>query len=181
MGTATLFRPKPRRANSVTATFRVTVCAAFLCGAAPSLADSLPEPENLPIPLPAIPRTADCDAYATAYADSYRGSGDPTGDIVDRAMGGAVAGGAWAGPGGARRGARAGGALAVLDNLAAYPGGWQALYDMAYQLCRNETSGVTHRPQTLGDPSVRCRSRAGVVGGKPGNGIYAGSGQGACR
>jgi len=127
------------------------------------MADSLPEPDALPIPLPAVPQGPNCDGYARAYADSYRGNGDPTGDIVAGGMEGAVAGGAWRGPGGARRGARAGGALAVLDNLAAYPGGWQALYDMAYQICRNETSGVTHRPSTLGDPSVKCRSRAGVA------------------
>ncbi|WP_417667221.1 hypothetical protein [Roseibium sp.] len=143
-------------------------------------ADGIPDAENLPIPLPAVPRAANCDAYARAYADSYRGSGDPTGDIVAGGMRGAVAGGAWQGPSGARRGARAGGALAVLDNLASYPGGWQALYDMAYQLCRNETSGVTHRPQTLGDPSVKCRSRAGVAGSSSKGPLSAGSSRNDC-
>ncbi|WP_209003846.1 hypothetical protein [Labrenzia sp. CE80] len=144
---------------------KTLLAAALISSYAPNglMADSQPEPDTLPIPLPAVPQGPNCDVYARAYADSYRGSGDPTGDIVAGGMEGAVAGGAWRGPGGARRGARAGGALAVLDNLAAYPGGWQALYDMAYQICRNETSGVTHRPNTLGDPSVKCRSRAGVA------------------
>ncbi len=151
-----------------------------------AVADSLPEPDNLPIPLPSIPQTVDCDAYARAYADSYLGSGDPTGDIVDGAMRGAVAGGAWQGPGGARRGARVGGALAVMDNLASYPGGWQGLYDMALQICQNESSGANYRPQPAprgsgASGSSPCRSSAGMAGGRPSGGISARSGGDDCR
>jgi len=97
----------------------------------------------------------DCDARARAYANSYLGNGTRDLDILDGAMGGAVAGGEWRGESGARRGARAGAALGVLDNLATYPGGWQGLYDMAYDSCRRETSPVTHRPRSLGDPTYR--------------------------
>ncbi|MBD8893433.1 hypothetical protein IG616_17955 [Labrenzia suaedae] len=88
------------------------------------------------------------------------GSGDPTGDIVSGAMEGAVAGGAWAGPGGARRGARVGGAAAVLDNLATYPGGWQALYDMGYQICRTDLQNRANASS-----QGRCRSSASVDSG----------------
>lgn len=53
------------------------------------------------------------------------------------------------------QGALTGGALAVLDNLGSTPAGWRGLYDLAYRLCRNAQSPVTHRPSTLGDPSYR--------------------------
>ncbi|MEJ8474024.1 hypothetical protein [Roseibium algae] len=154
--------------------------------ASPVLADSLPEPDNLPIPLPGIPRSADCDAYARSYADSYLGNGDPTGDIVAGGMRGAVIGGGWSGAGGAERGARAGGAVAVLDNLAAYPGGWQGLYDMAFQICSNETSGANYRPQTdpyqtQGQQGANCRSSAGVATRSSRGPISAGSGRNNCR
>lgn len=101
-----------------------------------------------------------CDAYARSYADQHLGSGNATGDIVSGAMGGAVAGGAWAGPGGARRGAAVGGASAVLDNLASYPGGWQALYDMGYQICQTETANANRAAS-----QSNCRSRASVDSG----------------
>lgn len=98
-------------------------------------------------------QTVNCDAYARSYANAHT-SNDPTNvPIVDGGMQGAVAGGAWKGPGGARRGALAGGALTVLDTLGNYPGGWQGLYDLAYNTCSNQQSPVNHRPTTLGDPS----------------------------
>lgn len=98
----------------------------------------------------------DCDVYARNYADAHV-SGDPTDlHIVDQAMDGAVVGGAWRGDSGARRGAVAGGALGVLDTLGNDPAGWRGLYDLAYRLCRNSQSPVTHRPSTLGDPSYRA-------------------------
>ncbi len=100
-------------------------------------------------------QTVNCDAYAKSYADAHT-SNDPTDvPIVDGGMRGAVAGGAWDGPSGARRGAVAGGALTVLDTLGNYPGGWQGLYDLAYNTCSNQQSPVNHRPTTLGDPSYR--------------------------
>ncbi|POF30158.1 hypothetical protein CLV41_107185 [Roseibium marinum] len=100
-------------------------------------------------------QAVNCDAYARSYADAHT-SNDPTDlSVVDGGMRGAVAGGAWEGPGGARRGAVAGGALAVLDTLGNYPGGWQGLYDLAYSTCSNQKSPVNHRPTTLGDPSYR--------------------------
>ncbi|MEM9635825.1 MAG: hypothetical protein AAGA50_31180 [Pseudomonadota bacterium] len=99
----------------------------------------------------------DCESYARAYADAHT-TGDPSDlTIVDGAMRGAVIGGGWKGPGGARRGALAGGALSVLDSIGNYPGGWQGMYDLAYRMCRNDQSGVTHRPKTLGDPTYRPR------------------------
>lgn len=115
-----------------------------------------------PLSSQAEDRLAACQRYARDYADAHMGSGDPLGDLVDGGMRGAVAGGAWDGPSGAERGAVAGGALGVLDNLGTYPGGWQALYDMAYQMCVNQTSPVNHRPTTLGNPNVgsNCRSSA---------------------
>ena len=139
----------PRRRRS----FETTVLAApaalllFFAGACPGQAED---------------RLAACQSYARDYADAHKGSGDPLGDLVDGGMRGVVAGGAWDGPSGAERGAVAGGALSVLDNLGAYPGGWQALYDMAYQMCVNQTSPVNHRPTTLGNPNVgsNCRSSA---------------------
>ena len=97
----------------------------------------------------------DCETYARAYADAHV-TGDPSDlSVVDGAMRGAVVGGGWRGPGGARRGAVAGGALSVLDSIGNYPGGWQGMYDLAYRLCRNGQSSVTHQPKTLGDPSYR--------------------------
>ncbi|MEP5984106.1 MAG: hypothetical protein ABJ264_03285, partial [Roseibium sp.] len=68
------------------------LAAALISSYAPNdlMADSLPEPDALPIPLPAVPQGPNCDAYARAYADSYRGNGDPTGDIVAGGMEGAV-------------------------------------------------------------------------------------------
>lgn len=99
----------------------------------------------------------DCESYARAYADAHT-TGDPSDlTIVDGAMRGAVIGGGWRGPSGARRGALAGGALSVLDSIGNYPGGWQGMYDLAYRMCRNGQSGVTHRPKTLGDPTYRPR------------------------
>jgi len=103
----------------------------------------------------AMAQPVDCDARARAFANSYLGNGTRDLDILDGAMGGAVAGGEWRGERGAQRGARAGAALGVLDNLASYPGGWQGLYDMAYQSCRQENSSITHRPRSLGDPTYR--------------------------
>lgn len=97
----------------------------------------------------------DCDAYARAYADAHVSGGETDLGIVDGAMEGAVAGGAWRGPSGARRGAVVGGSLGVLDTLGNYPAGWRGLYDLAYRMCRNRHSPVTHRPSTLGDPSHR--------------------------
>lgn len=123
---------------------------------------------------------ADCDAYAREYANARMGSGDMVGDVVEGGMRGAVAGGQWRGPIGAERGARVGGALGVMDNLGSLPGGWEALYDMAYQMCRNETSSANHQPNTLGNPSANsnCRSTATVqpVPPRPGGGISARSG-----
>ncbi|MCV0428745.1 MAG: hypothetical protein K5905_25105 [Roseibium sp.] len=105
-----------------------------------SLADGLP---------------VDCETYARAYADAHV-SGDPSDlTVVDGAMRGAVIGGGWRGPNGVRRGAIAGGALSVLDTIGNYPGGWQGMYDLAYRLCRNGQSSVTHEPKTLGDPTYR--------------------------
>ncbi len=103
-----------------------------------------------------------CDAYARNYADAHVGDGDMTGDVVDGGIRGAVAGGAWRGPSGARRGARVGGALGVLDNLGSMPGGWQALYDMAYQICANQSSTANIPPAALGAPGTNCRSSATV-------------------
>ncbi|MEQ8375446.1 MAG: hypothetical protein RID22_20310 [Roseibium aggregatum] len=100
-------------------------------------------------------QTTNCDTYARAYADAHINPDQSDMPIVDGAMEGAVAGGAWEGPSGARRGALTGGALAVLDNLGSTPAGWRGLYDLAYRLCRNAQSPVTHRPSTLGDPSYR--------------------------
>lgn len=97
----------------------------------------------------------DCASYARAYADAHVTSDPGDLSVADGGMRGAVIGGAWEGPGGARRGAAAGAALSVLDSLGNYPSGWRGLYDMAYRMCRNSQSSVTHRPTTLGDPSYR--------------------------
>ncbi|MFN3250785.1 hypothetical protein [Roseibium album] len=136
----------------------------------------------------------DCVVYATDYANSYVGSGDVVGDTVSGGMAGAVVGGAWAGQPGARRGARAGGALGVLNNMGSLPGGWQALYDMAYQMCEQQTSGANVAPfhSTPGypaagiqnSPSSNCRSSASVnapLKRTPEGGIIVGSDFGSCR
>lgn len=104
---------------------------------------------------PAVAKAPDCGAYARSYADARTSPTPESLSVADGAMGGAIAGGAWEGPSGARRGAIAGGALSVLDSLGNYPAGWRALYDLAYRLCRNAQSPVTHRPNTLGDPAYR--------------------------
>lgn len=100
---------------------------------------------------------ADCHSYAKAYADSHTTRHPQDLYIADQAMRGAVAGGAWRGPDGAQRGAAVGGALATLDSLGNDPAGWRGLYDMAYRLCRNAQSPITHRPRTLRDPSHQPR------------------------
>jgi hypothetical protein len=129
----------------------------------------------------------DCVVYATDYANAHMGSGDPVGDAVSGGMAGAVAGGAWAGPSGAYRGARVGGALGVLDNLGSMPGGWQALYDTAYQMCQQQTSGVNapyYTAPTLAPSDPDCRSSASVnapLKRTPDGGIIAGSGFNGCR
>ncbi|ASP32435.1 hypothetical protein [Labrenzia sp. VG12] len=130
----------------------------------------------------------DCVIYATDYANAHMGSGDPVGDAVSGGMAGAVVGGAWRGPSGAVRGARAGAALGVLDNLGSMPGGWQALYDMAYQMCQQQTSGVNAAPYYgspgLSAPGTNCRSSASVNAPfkrSPDGGIMAGSGMGSCQ
>jgi hypothetical protein len=142
---------------------------------------------------PAFAGGTDCVVYATDYANARMGSGDVVGDAVSGGMTGAVVGGAWRGPSGARRGARAGGALAVMDNLGSMPGGWQALYDMAYQMCLQQTSGVTTAPYpaqpyypatpNLPAPPPDCRSSASVnapLKRTPNGGIIAGSSFGNC-
>lgn len=142
---------------------------------------------------PALADGTDCVVYATDYANARMGSGDVVGDAVSGGMTGAVVGGAWRGPSGARRGARAGGALGVLDNLGSMPGGWQALYDMAYQMCIQQTSGVTADPYAaqpyyppatnLPAPPPDCRSSASVnapLKRTPNGGIIAGSSFGNC-
>ncbi|MBO6510877.1 MAG: hypothetical protein JJ979_20735 [Roseibium sp.] len=135
----------------------------------------------------------DCVVYATDYANARMGSGDMVGDAVSGGMTGAVIGGAWAGPKGAVRGARAGGAVGVLDNLGSLPGGWQALYDMAYQMCLQQTSGVNadaygtdpYYPVTpnLPAPPPDCRSSASVhapLKRSPNGGVIASSSFGNC-
>ncbi len=128
-------------------------------------------------------QSTDCVLYATDYANAYVGSGDLVGDAVSGGMTGAVAGGAWRGPGGARRGARAGAALGVLDNLGSLPGGWQALYDMAYQMCIQQSNAPYG--STLGQPyQPDCRSSATVnapMKKAPDGTIMTGSGYGDCR
>ena len=135
----------------------------------------------------------DCVVYATEYANARAGSGDMVGDAVSGAMTGAVAGGAWRGPSGARRGARVGGAVGVLDNLGSVPGGWQALYDMAYQMCLQQTSGATLDPYAPGPtypvapnlptPPPDCRSSASVhapLKRTPNGGVMSSSSFGNC-
>ncbi|MEE4012333.1 hypothetical protein V1T76_09745 [Roseibium sp. FZY0029] len=130
---------------------------------------------------------ADCTIYATDYANAHMGSGDVVGDAVSGGMAGAVAGGEWRGPSGAYRGARAGAALGVLDNMGSIPGGWQALYDMAYQMCQQQTSGVNapyYQSPSIGTSSSDCRSSASVnapLKRNPNGGIMVGSDFGNCR
>ncbi len=138
--------------------------------------------------LPAAAGGTDCVIYATDYANAHMGSGDMVGDAVSGGMEGAVAGGQWRGPSGAYRGARVGGALGVLDNLGSLPGGWQGLYDMAYQMCQQQTSGVNaapyYPPPGLVSPEPECRSSATVsvpLKRSPEGAIMAGSGYGSCR
>lgn len=125
-------------------------------------------------------QSVDCDAYARDYANARTGSGDLLGDVIDGGMRGAVAGGEWAGPGGARRGARTGGALGVLDNLGSMPGGWDALYNMAYQVCQNDSSGAKVQSGTSGlsaGSGAGCRSSATTkpVPRRPGGSLSASS------
>jgi len=136
---------------------------------------------------PAVADGTDCVVYATDYANAHLGSGDPVGDAVSGGMAGAVVGGEWRGPSGAYRGARAGGALGVLNNLGSMPGGWQALYDTAYQMCQQQTSGVNapyYAAPTLGPSTPDCRSSASVnapLRRSPDGAIIAGSGLGGCQ
>jgi|GEM_PF-2567422 len=139
--------------------------------------------------LPAFADDSGCVTYATDYANSHMGSGDVVGDAVDGGMAGAVAGGAWQGPSGAVRGARAGAALGVLDNMGSMPGGWQALYDMAYQMCQQQVTNANIAPlgspnlPSLPPPSSDCRSSASVnapLKKAPDGSIMAGSGLGNC-
>lgn len=137
---------------------------------------------------PALGQSADCVGYATNYANSYVGNGDMVGDSVSGGMAGAVVGGAIAGSSGARRGAQAGGALGVLDNIGSVPGGWQAMYDMAYQMCLQQTSDVNAPPlelaPNLAAPSPNCRSSASVnkpMQRTPDGGIMVGSGGNGCQ
>lgn len=113
-----------------------------------------------------VTRETDCDAYASAYADRFLGSGDPTGDIVEDAMKGAVEGGAWGGHRGARKGALAGAAGAVMDNYANYEGGWQAMYDIGWELCISQQKPLA--PQRMAPPRTSCRSNATVSKNPPG-------------
>lgn len=136
---------------------------------------------------PARADGTDCVVYATDYANAHMGSGDPVGDAVSGGMAGAVAGGEWRGPVGAYRGARVGGALGVLDNLGSMPGGWQALYDTAYQMCQQQTSGVNapyYSAPNLAPSDPDCHSSASVnapLRRTPNGGIIAGSGLNGCR
>ncbi len=145
-------------------------------------------------PVAALADGTDCVVYATDYANSYVGNGDVVGDAVSGGMAGSVVGGAWAGRSGAARGARAGAALGVLNNMGSMPGGWQALYDTAYQMCLQQTSGVNAAPY-YGDPAYapapnlqappsNCRSSARVnapLRRSPEGGIMVGSDFGGCQ
>ncbi|MEP4768484.1 MAG: hypothetical protein ABJY83_11315 [Roseibium sp.] len=137
---------------------------------------------------PAQAQSTDCVNYATEYANSYVGNGDPIGDAVSGGMAGAVVGGAVGWPVGPRRGAKAGAALGVLDNMGSVPGGWDAMYDMAYQMCLQQTSGVNAPPLELAPnlmaPSPNCRSSVTVNKGlqrTPEGGITVGSGGNGCN
>ncbi|MTH98979.1 hypothetical protein E1297_23525 [Roseibium sp. RKSG952] len=136
---------------------------------------------------PAAQANTNCVLYATDYANRYAGSGDPVGDAVQGGMAGAVIGGAWRGPGGAVKGARAGAALATLDNLGSMPGGWQGLYDMAFQMCQQQTSPVNadtlYPVPPVALPQPACRSSASVDKRPlraPDGSISAGSGTTGC-
>ncbi|WP_420336825.1 hypothetical protein [Roseibium sp.] len=146
------------------------------------------------MPVSALADGTDCVVYATDYANSYVGNGDVVGDAVSGGMAGSVVGGAWAGRSGAARGARAGAALGVLNNMGSMPGGWQALYDTAYQMCLQQTSGVNAAPYygdpafapapNLQSPSSNCRSSARVnapLRRSPEGGIMVGSDFGNCQ
>ncbi len=139
------------------------------------------------LPLSANAGGTDCVLYATDYANAHVGNGDMIGDVVSGGMTGAVVGGAWRPfAGGAHRGARAGGALGVLDNLGSVPGGWQGLYDMAYQMCLQQTSSVNAAPHHYGggiSASGGCRSSATVDGPQeiaPDGSLTVGSGGRNC-
>ncbi|WP_208999270.1 hypothetical protein [Roseibium sediminis] len=135
------------------------------------------------IPVSAKADGTDCVVYATDYANSYV-NGDLVGDTVRGGIAGAVAGGEWEGPSGAERGARVGGALGVLNNLGSLPGGWQAMYDMAYQICIQGDASATFPAPLPGQPRSDCGSSAGYnTPGlrEPGTGnIRAGSSQAGC-
>jgi hypothetical protein len=134
--------------------------------------------------LPSKADGTDCVVYATDYANGHVGSGDMVGDAVSGGMTGAVVGGQW-NPltGGAARGARTGAALGVLNNLGSVPQGWQALYDMAYQICTQQNSGASAAPYGAG-VMPNCRSSASVDGPSersPDGGLMVGSGGRNCR
>ncbi|MCK7614786.1 hypothetical protein [Roseibium sediminicola] len=136
---------------------------------------------------PVLADGTDCVVYATDYANAHMGSGDAVGDAVSGGMAGAVVGGEWQGASGAYRGARAGAALGVLNNLGSMPGGWQALYDTAYQMCEQQASGVNapyYTAPTLGTSDPDCRSSASVnapLKRSPNGAIIAGSGLSGCQ
>lgn len=136
------------------------------------------------LPFSAQAGGTDCVLYATDYANAHTGSGDMVGDAVSGGMAGAVAGGLWnPATGGAGRGARAGGALGVLNNLGSIPQGWQALYDMAYQMCRQQNAGAS-APPAPASPGTGCRSSARVdkpMEITPDGGLMTGSGGRNCR
>lgn len=140
------------------------------------------------LPRPAQADGTDCVVYATDYANSYVGNGDMIGDVVSGGIAGAVAGREWDPVNGETRGARVGGAVAVLNNLGSLPGGWQGLYDMAYQMCLQQTSGANADPYSpeggYGVPEPRCRSSASVnkpLHRTPEGGLMASSGSRSCR
>ncbi|GAA0782385.1 hypothetical protein GCM10009077_30330 [Roseibium denhamense] len=135
--------------------------------------------------LPASAQGTDCVLYATDYANARMGSGDVMGDAVSGGMEGAVVGGAWRGQSGARRGAEAGGALGVLDNLGSLPGGWQALYDMAYQICLQQNSPARGGYGASPDGAAGgCRSSATInkpMQKSPDGSLMVGSGGRNCQ
>ena len=129
-------------------------------------------------------QTTDCVLYATDYANAHIGTGDPYGDAVSGAMTGGAAGLALRGPNGVLRGAEAGAALGVMDSLAAVPGGWGALYDMAYQMCMTTAGGASDGLSAAPYTSSPCRSSATgnrPVKRMPGGAIIAGSGGNGCN
>ncbi|NVK35932.1 MAG: hypothetical protein HWE23_15710 [Rhodobacteraceae bacterium] len=129
--------------------------------------EGLPDQPQVIEHMPIHPGT-DCDAYASAYADRFLGTGDPNGDIVADAMEGYVEGGAWAGRRGAERGAVAGGAGAVMRNYSNYPGGWEAMYEVGWQICiSQQNSGSVGGSMGTG-PNRGCRSSATISKNPPG-------------